>query len=227
MDQAVEIVVAPLTNSTVLVRRDVRAIYCAERRLNRAPSGQGWPVRLGMAAKAVAGAREIFAAFNQINCCVLRPGLCGENMASQNREPQDAPETHRTSLHKRAGSVNGGQQEKLHRRDSSGRVEIRNPLAGITKCCVVPRASHVPLVCATRQSEISITRLRRREKVFGPGRAAGPQNAKVRIAAYARAWSARNRQPPNTDRSPAPSSRSSRRCCGAFTAPVRPLLPKL
>ena len=37
---------------------------------------------------------------------------------------------------------------------------------------------------------------RRREKVFGPGRAVPlDRNAKVRIATYARAWSARNRQP--------------------------------
>ena len=37
---------------------------------------------------------------------------------------------------------------------------------------------------------------RRREKVFGPGRAVPlDRNAKARIAAYARAWSARNRQP--------------------------------
>ena len=36
----------------------------------------------------------------------------------------------------------------------------------------------------------------RREKVFGPGRAVPlDRNAKVRIATYARAWSARNRQP--------------------------------
>jgi hypothetical protein len=36
----------------------------------------------------------------------------------------------------------------------------------------------------------------RHEKVFGPGRAVPlDRNAKVRIAAYARAWSARNRQP--------------------------------
>ena len=35
-----------------------------------------------------------------------------------------------------------------------------------------------------------------REKVFGPGRAVPlDRNAKARIAAYARAWSARNRQP--------------------------------
>src|SRR5580692_8392887 len=37
---------------------------------------------------------------------------------------------------------------------------------------------------------------RRREKVFGPGRAVPlDRNAKARIAVYARAWSARNRQP--------------------------------
>jgi hypothetical protein len=36
----------------------------------------------------------------------------------------------------------------------------------------------------------------RREKVFGPGRAVPlDRNAKCRIAAYARAWSARNRLP--------------------------------
>jgi hypothetical protein len=36
----------------------------------------------------------------------------------------------------------------------------------------------------------------RREKVFGPGPAVPlDRNAKVRIAAYARAWTARNRQP--------------------------------
>ena len=36
----------------------------------------------------------------------------------------------------------------------------------------------------------------RREKVFGPGRAVPlDRNAKARIAAYARAWSARNKQP--------------------------------
>jgi hypothetical protein len=36
----------------------------------------------------------------------------------------------------------------------------------------------------------------RREKVFGPGRAVPlDRNAKARIAAYTRAWSARNRQP--------------------------------
>ena len=36
----------------------------------------------------------------------------------------------------------------------------------------------------------------RREKVFGPGRAVPlDRNAKIRIAAYARAWSARNRRP--------------------------------
>jgi hypothetical protein len=37
---------------------------------------------------------------------------------------------------------------------------------------------------------------RHREKVFGPGRAVPlDRNAKARIAAYTRAWSARNRQP--------------------------------
>ena len=39
-------------------------------------------------------------------------------------------------------------------------------------------------------------RSRRREKVFGPGRAVPlDRNAKARIAVYARAWNARNRQP--------------------------------
>ena len=38
--------------------------------------------------------------------------------------------------------------------------------------------------------------LSRREKVFGPGRAVPLDgNAKARIAAYAKAWSARNKQP--------------------------------
>jgi len=38
--------------------------------------------------------------------------------------------------------------------------------------------------------------LARREKTFGPGRAVPlRRNAKFRIAAYARAWSARHRQP--------------------------------
>ena len=47
---------------------------------------------------------------------------------------------------------------------------------------------HLPPVQAMRR--------RRREKVFGPGRAVPlDRNAKARIAAYARAWSARNRQP--------------------------------
>ena len=36
---------------------------------------------------------------------------------------------------------------------------------------------------------------RRREKVFGPGRAALDRNAKARILAYARAWGARHKQP--------------------------------
>ena len=39
-------------------------------------------------------------------------------------------------------------------------------------------------------------RIGRREKVFGPGRAVPlDRNAKARIAAFARAWSGRNRQP--------------------------------
>ena len=39
-------------------------------------------------------------------------------------------------------------------------------------------------------------RTARREKVFGPGRAVPlDRNAKARVAAYARAWSARNRRP--------------------------------
>jgi hypothetical protein len=39
-------------------------------------------------------------------------------------------------------------------------------------------------------------RVARREKVFGPGRTVPlDRNAKIRIAAYARAWSARHRQP--------------------------------
>jgi hypothetical protein len=45
-------------------------------------------------------------------------------------------------------------------------------------------------------------RLHRREKVFGPGWAVPlDRNQKARIAAYARAWSARNSRAP----SPAPS----------------------
>ena len=64
-------------------------------------------------------------------------------------------------------------------------------------------------------------RLRRtdREKVFGPGRAVPlDRNAKARIAAYARAWSARNRQQRSTkDRSPGHSWKSWKRCCGDST----------
>jgi hypothetical protein len=64
----------------------------------------------------------------------------------------------------------------------------------------------------------------RREKVFGPGRAVPLDgNAKARIADYAKAWSARNKQPhQHKGRSPAPSWRSLRRCCVASTtaAPV-------
>ena len=44
-------------------------------------------------------------------------------------------------------------------------------------------------------------RCHRRERVFGPGRAVPlDRNAKARIAAHARAWSARNRQPRQTTR---------------------------
>ena len=61
---------------------------------------------------------------------------------------------------------------------------------------------------------------RRREKVFGPGRAVPlDRNAKARILAYAKAWSARNRQPRQRTRgrSPGPSWRCWRRCYGAST----------
>ena len=49
----------------------------------------------------------------------------------------------------------------------------------------------------TTEGQLELCPLRRRrEKVFGPGRAVPlDRNAKARIAAYARAWSARNRQP--------------------------------
>ena len=51
-----------------------------------------------------------------------------------------------------------------------------------------------PIACTCRAG--AAMRSRRREKVFGPGRAVPlDRNAKARIAAYARAWSARNRQP--------------------------------
>ena len=54
------------------------------------------------------------------------------------------------------------------------------------------RARHVPASSAAGAA----MRCPRREKVFGPGRAVPlDRNAKARIAAYARAWSARNRQP--------------------------------
>jgi hypothetical protein len=39
-------------------------------------------------------------------------------------------------------------------------------------------------------------RLRRREKVFGPGpRVSLDRNAKARVMAFAKAWNARHRQP--------------------------------
>ena len=54
------------------------------------------------------------------------------------------------------------------------------------------RARHLPAASAAGAA----MRRHRREKVFGPGRAVPlDRNAKARIAAYARAWSARNRQP--------------------------------
>ena len=54
------------------------------------------------------------------------------------------------------------------------------------------RARHLPAAPAAGAA----MRSHRREKVFGPGRAVPlDRNAKARIAAYARAWSARNRQP--------------------------------
>jgi hypothetical protein len=68
---------------------------------------------------------------------------------------------------------------------------------------------------------IPINLRRRREKVFGPGRAVPlDRNAKTRIMAYARAWGARHRQPGQpAAQSPAPSWRSWRRWCGASTIP--------
>ena len=77
-------------------------------------------------------------------------------------------------------------------------------------------AQHLPAASAAGCSHEA----HRREKVFGPGRAVPlDRNAKARIAAYARAWSARNRQPGQHTRarSPAPSWRCWRPCCGAST----------
>ena len=55
---------------------------------------------------------------------------------------------------------------------------------------------------------------RRREKVFGPGRAMPlDRNAKARILAYAKAWSASRAS--TKARSPAPSWRYWRHCYGA------------
>ena len=70
----------------------------------------------------------------------------------------------------------------------------------------------------------------RREKVFGPGRAVPlDRNAKARIAAYARAWSARNRQPgqhkgPDHPRLP---GRAASAALGLPQFPLRGLLPEL
>ena len=73
-------------------------------------------------------------------------------------------------------------------------------------------------------------RTARREKVFGPGRAVPLDgNAKARIQAYARAWSARNRQSASTRaRSPAPSWTSwTAAAMGVPQQPDRLLLPIL
>ena len=67
-------------------------------------------------------------------------------------------------------------------------------------------------------------RLARREKVFGPGRAVPlDRNAKVRVMAYARAWSRRHAMPGQPAApSPAPSWTSWGRSCGvsATAAPA-------
>jgi hypothetical protein len=70
----------------------------------------------------------------------------------------------------------------------------------------------------------------RREKVFGPGHAMPlDRNAKARIAAYARAWTARNRQPGPTqgaDHSRLPG-RAAGAAVGLSQQPHRDLLPVL
>jgi hypothetical protein len=74
-------------------------------------------------------------------------------------------------------------------------------------------------------------RLARREKVFGPGRAVPlDRNAKARIAAYARAWSARNRQAgPHTQGPDHPRlpGRPGGVAVGLPQQPLRRLLPVL
>jgi hypothetical protein len=67
-------------------------------------------------------------------------------------------------------------------------------------------------------------RLARREKVFGPGRAAPlDRNAKARIQAYARAWDRRHRQPGHREgaRSAGLPWTSWAPCCGPSTTPAR------
>jgi hypothetical protein len=73
-------------------------------------------------------------------------------------------------------------------------------------------------------------RCHRREKVFGPGRAVPlDRNAKARIAAYARAWSARNRQPRQTPRADHPRlpGRAGDAAVGLPQFPLWMLLPQL
>ena len=68
-------------------------------------------------------------------------------------------------------------------------------------------------------------RLHRREKVFGPGWAIPlDRNQKARIAAYARAWSARNRQGAHHPRLP---GRPAGAAVGLPQQPLRGLLPEL
>ena len=73
-------------------------------------------------------------------------------------------------------------------------------------------------------------RMSRREKVFGPGRTVPlDRNAKARVAAYARAWSARNRQP---GQHKGPITRAfldvlDGAAVGLPQRPYRPLLPQL
>ena len=83
---------------------------------------------------------------------------------------------------------------------------------------------HLPAASATGAA----MRCHRREKVFGPGRAVPfDRNAEARIAAYARAWSARNRQKNTAVPSPAPSWTCWRPCCGGSRQPVGLLFPGL
>jgi hypothetical protein len=80
-------------------------------------------------------------------------------------------------------------------------------------------------------------RIVRREKVFGPGRAVPlDRNAKARIAAYARAWDRRHRQPggggerrEREGRHPRPRrpGRPGRPAVGVPQRPLGLLLPEL